>query len=104
MFVYSIAAADFYSKKAQKCYCMTESCRGWIGEEEDETEADAVEDKEETVQETGVEVEDSKVKTKPKVERKKRKNIQLEDMAVSFFIRLSNILIPMMWLKFTTLF
>ncbi|CAL8135437.1 unnamed protein product [Orchesella dallaii] len=68
-----------YGKKAQRCFCMTESCRGWIGEEDDE--AEVVEDKEDVSADVEAEVEDSKVKPKAKPEKKKRKNVQLEDMA-----------------------
>lgn len=69
-----------FRKKAQKCFCLTESCRGWIGdEEEDDAEDEEENEKEEVVREAE---EVKEVKPKIKVERKKRKNVQLEDMAV----------------------
>lgn len=68
---------------------MTESCRGWIGdEEEDDAEDEEENEKEEVVREAE---EVKEVKPKVKVERKKRKNVQLEDMAVRNHNRITNI-------------
>ncbi|ODM96183.1 hypothetical protein Ocin01_10498 [Orchesella cincta] len=70
-----------YGKKAQRCFCMADSCRGWIGDEDDDAELAEEKEKDVSADVEEAEVEDSKVKPKPKAEKKKRKNVQLEDMA-----------------------
>lgn len=51
-----------YGKEAQKCYCESESCRGWLGEEPDDDDEDEDdEDEEEEEDETKAVKEETKV-------------------------------------------
>jgi hypothetical protein len=63
---------------------MTPSCRGWIGEEDEDEDRDETADIEDELMDSDVsEVEPEKVKRKPRAPRKKRQDKRiLEDVAV----------------------
>lgn len=62
------------SKEAQKCYCETALCRGWLGEEPDEDEEDEEEDEE--VEEDEEEEEDLQPKDEVKEANKLKEIIE----------------------------
>ncbi|CAG7725604.1 unnamed protein product [Allacma fusca] len=80
-----------YGKKAQKCFCQSEKCRGWIGGEEEEYEEDDSENKEpETADEYEFEIMERKVKAKPG-RRKKKQTVSSNEFGDRFMEELATL-------------
>ncbi|KAJ8681186.1 hypothetical protein QAD02_016973 [Eretmocerus hayati] len=64
-----------YGKEAQKCFCEAENCRGWIGDNPDDSKApaEAVDEFEESEEESEVEVEDKEEEKTDKEEKPKKR-------------------------------